>query len=167
MRSAGFTSTIALPRFLVHHSTSISGSSHNGKSPSRPVNDTSNTLQVFIFGVNFAESFLVSRSLQKFYGIGPQVCTKLMARFSIHKTAKIGSLRDKQISDLAAELSTMTLENDLRRQLVDNIKRLRDMGSYRGRRHAMGLPARGQRTRSQVSREWGGLKGLVANVWWW
>ncbi|CZT18251.1 probable ribosomal protein S13 [Ramularia collo-cygni] len=105
---------------------------------------------VFIFGVNFNESHLVSRSLQKFYGIGPQVCTKLMARFSIHKTAKIGSLRDKQINDLAAELSTMTLENDLRRQLVDNIKRLRDMGSYRGRRHAMSLPVRGQRTRSQI-----------------
>lgn len=111
----------------------------------------SNKIQVFIFGVNFTESQLVSRSLQRFYGIGPQVCTKLMARFSIHNTAKIGSLRDKQINDLAAELSTMTLENDLRRQLVDNIKRLRDMGSYRGRRHAMSLPVRGQRTRSQVS----------------
>jgi hypothetical protein len=44
----------------------------------------------------------------------------------------------------------MTIENDLRRKLRDNIARLRDMGSYRGRRHAMGLPVRGQRTRSQV-----------------
>ena len=73
-----------------------------------------------------------------------------MAKFHIHQTAKVGALKDRQINDLAGELSTMTLENDLRRQLVDNIKRLRDMGSYRGRRHAMGLPVRGQRTRTQV-----------------
>lgn len=45
----------------------------------------------------------------------------------------------------------MTLDNDLRRQLQQNISRLRDMGTYRGRRHAMGLPARGQNTRTQVS----------------
>ena len=75
-----------------------------------------------------------------------------MAKFHIHNTAKVSSLNDRQINDLAAELSTMTLENDLRRQLVDNIKRLRDMGTYRGRRHATSLPVRGQRTRTQVSR---------------
>ncbi|TKA21746.1 hypothetical protein B0A50_08752 [Salinomyces thailandicus] len=104
---------------------------------------------VFIFGVNFPESQLVSRSLKSFYGIGPNVCTKLMAKFHIHNTARIGTLGDRQIDSLAAELSTMTLENDLRRQLQDNIKRLRDMGTYRGRRHAMSLPVRGQKTRSQ------------------
>ena len=107
--------------------------------------------QVFIFGVNFNETQLVARSLQSFYGIGPNTCTKFMAKFHIHSTAKIGALSDRQINDMAAELSTMTLENDLRRQLRDNIKRLRDMGTYRGRRHAMSLPARGQNTRSQVS----------------
>lgn len=74
-----------------------------------------------------------------------------MAKFHIHNTARIGTLGDRQIDSLAAELSTMTLENDLRRQLQDNIKRLRDMGTYRGRRHAMSLPVRGQKTRSQVS----------------
>ncbi|MCJ1253119.1 hypothetical protein MMC24_000926 [Lignoscripta atroalba] len=72
-----------------------------------------------------------------------------MARFHIHPTAKIGSLGNKQVLDLTAELSDMNIENDLRRQLRENIKRLRDMGSYRGRRHAMGLPVRGQRTRTQ------------------
>lgn len=114
---------------------------------------------MFIFGVNFPEQQLVSRSLKSFYGIGPDVCTKLMARFHIHKTAKIGGLGDRQINDLAAELSTMTLENDLRRQLQENIKRLRDMGTYRGRRHAMSLPVRGQRTRSQVRTSWCGEQG--------
>lgn len=110
-----------------------------------------NDIQVFIFGVNFLEGALVSRSLRSFYGIGPNVCQRLMARFSIHKTARIRDLSDQQINNMAGELSTMTLENDLRRQLQDNIRRLRDMGSYRGRRHAMSLPVRGQRTRTQVS----------------
>ena len=74
-----------------------------------------------------------------------------MARLHIHPTAKVGSLGNKQILDLTAELSNMTIENDLRRQLRDNIARLRDMGCWRGRRHAMGLPVRGQRTRTQTA----------------
>lgn len=111
----------------------------------------SNTPQVLIFGSNFAEGRLVSKALQTFYGVGPQISTKLMARFSIHKTAKVGALNDGQINGIVAQLSSLTLENDLRRQLVENIRRLRDMGAYRGRRHAMNLPVRGQRTRSQVS----------------
>ncbi|KAH9844460.1 37S ribosomal protein subunit sws2, mitochondrial [Teratosphaeria destructans] len=86
---------------------------------------------VFIHGTNFIESSLVTRALKSFYGIGPDVCTKLMAKFHIHKTARVGQLATRQIDDLAQELSTMTLENDLRRQLVDNIQRLRDMGTYR------------------------------------
>ena len=73
-----------------------------------------------------------------------------MARFYIHPTAKVSSLVNNQILNINAELSNMKIETDLRRQLQDNIKRLRDMGTYRGRRHAMGLPVRGQRTRTQV-----------------
>lgn len=75
-----------------------------------------------------------------------------MARFHIHKTAKVGTLRSAQILDLNAELTNMKIENDLRREVQDNIRRLRDLGTYRGRRHAMGLPVRGQRTRTQVGR---------------
>lgn len=122
--------------------------------PSLPVQPPAHHLthpQVFIFGTNFTETRLVARALQSFYGIGPQLRTTLMSRFHIHQTARIGDLSTKQIDDLAAELGTMTIENDARRGVVENIKRLRDMGTFRGRRHAMGLPVRGQRTRSQVS----------------
>lgn len=73
-----------------------------------------------------------------------------MARFHIHQRQRIGALGDGQINGLAADLSNMTIDNDLRRQVVGNIKRLRDMGSYRGKRHAMNLPVRGQNTRGQV-----------------
>jgi len=90
------------------------------------------------------------KSLETFYGIGPNVSQRIMARFHIHKTAQVGSLKNNQVLDLTAELSKMKIENDLRREVQDNIRRLKDMGTYRGRRHAMGLPVRGQRTRTQV-----------------
>ncbi|TKA39611.1 hypothetical protein B0A54_10167 [Friedmanniomyces endolithicus] len=106
---------------------------------------------MFIFGVNFPETRLVAAALQSFYGIGPAVSRTLMARFRIHNTARIGELDARQTDNLAAQLSTMTIENDLKRGMRENIRRLRDMGTYRGRRHAMGFPVRGQNTRSQVS----------------
>ena len=62
----------------------------------------------------------------------------------------MGALPPKILTALTAELSTMTIESDARKLVQDNIKRLRDMGTYRGRRHAMGLPVRGQRTRNQT-----------------
>lgn len=62
----------------------------------------------------------------------------------------MGSLAPKTITALTAELSTMKIENDARKEVQDNIKRLRDMGTYRGKRHAMNLPVRGQRTRTQI-----------------
>jgi hypothetical protein len=74
-----------------------------------------------------------------------------MAKFHIQPWAKVGSLKNATVLDLTAELSNMKIENDLRREVNDNIRRLKDMGAYRGRRHAMGLPVRGQRTRTQVS----------------
>lgn len=130
--------------------------------------------QVFLFGTNFTETRLVARALQSFYALGPQLRTQLMSRFHIHASARIGDLSAQQIDALAAELGTLTIENDARRGVVENIKRLRDMGTVRGRRHAMGLPVRGQRTRSQVSGRVrssgeegrvGGLSGLGWDRW--
>jgi small subunit ribosomal protein S13 len=63
---------------------------------------------------------------------------------------KMASLPQRTATALTAELSSMTIENDARKVIQDNIKRLRDIGTYRGRRHAMGLPVRGQRTRNQI-----------------
>lgn len=63
---------------------------------------------------------------------------------------KVGSLPQRTVTALTAELSSMTIENDARKLVQDNIKRLRDIGTVRGRRHAMGLPVRGQRTRNQI-----------------
>ncbi|KAL6716447.1 37S ribosomal protein subunit sws2, mitochondrial [Lecanora helva] len=106
---------------------------------------------VFILGLNFPETRFVKKTLQHFYGVGPLVASKLLAKLHIHPTARLGSLSNQTVLDITAELSSMKIENDLRRELVDNIKRLRDMGAYRGKRHAIGLPVRGQRTRTQTA----------------
>ncbi|KAF2435136.1 S13-like H2TH domain-containing protein [Tothia fuscella] len=103
---------------------------------------------VLILSHNFADTRLILKALTTFYGIGPVVASQIMARHCIHQTARIGSLPDQKILDLTAELSTMKIENDKRREIHDNIQRLRDLGTYRGRRHAMGLPVRGQNTKS-------------------
>ncbi|CAI6341768.1 unnamed protein product [Periconia digitata] len=91
------------------------------------------------------------RSLETIYGVGPKVSQSIMAQFHIHPWAKVGSLKNTTLLGLTETLSNMKLENDLRREVQDNIRRMKDMGSYRGRRHAMGLPVRGQRTRTQTS----------------
>ncbi|ORY72016.1 uncharacterized protein BCR38DRAFT_418650 [Pseudomassariella vexata] len=105
----------------------------------------------FVLGVNFHEKKLVKKALESFYALGPQTSARIMAKYCIHPLAKLGTLPAKTVTSLTAELSTMTIENDARRLVQENIKRLRDMGTYRGRRHAMGLPVRGQRTRNQIS----------------
>ncbi|KAK2805457.1 hypothetical protein FQN51_000283 [Onygenales sp. PD_10] len=116
---------------------------------------------VFLLGINFPERQLVKASkppshryktqaLQSFFGIGPLTCSKLMARHYVHETAKISDLANKQVLNLTAALTDMKIENDLRRQILEDIRRLKDTGTYRGRRHALGLPVRGQNTRSQV-----------------
>jgi len=75
-------------------------------------------------------------AIQSFYGVGPNIASRLCAKLSIHKTAQVGSLSTSKTMVLADELSKLTIENDLRRQLKDDLNRLKDMGSYRGRRHA-------------------------------
>ncbi|KAF8543560.1 hypothetical protein BDD12DRAFT_819625 [Trichophaea hybrida] len=105
---------------------------------------------VFMLGINIPENRVLRTALQTFYGVGPNVSARLCAKLSIHKTAQVGSVPAAKINSLIDEMTKMTLENDLRRTMREDIKRLRDMGTYRGRRHAQGLPVRGQRTRSQI-----------------
>ncbi|OIW30374.1 ribosomal protein S13 [Coniochaeta ligniaria NRRL 30616] len=107
-------------------------------------------LTVFILGVNFHEQKLVKKALESFYALGPQKSSRILAKYSIYPMMKCGSLPQRTVTALTAELSSMTIENDARKIVQDNIKRLRDIGTVRGRRHAMGLPVRGQKTRTQI-----------------
>jgi small subunit ribosomal protein S13 len=92
------------------------------------------------------ELTILQKALEHFYGLGETASTRIMAKHLIHRTAKLGSLSPKMLTTLSAELSTMTLEDDARKVVQDNIKRLREIRSYRGQRHALALPVRGQRT---------------------
>ncbi|KIV78485.1 30S ribosomal protein S13 [Exophiala sideris] len=105
---------------------------------------------VFILGVNFPEHRFVWRALETFFGVGSHTRERIMSRFYLHDTIKVGELSQTQVLDLTAHLDSMKLENHLRRQIQQDIQRLRDTGTYRGRRHAMNLPVRGQNTRSQI-----------------
>ncbi|RVX73399.1 hypothetical protein B0A52_03041 [Exophiala mesophila] len=105
---------------------------------------------VFILGVNFPEHRFVWRSLESFFGIGPATRARIMSRLHLHHTMKVGELSQTQSLDLTAHLDSLKLENALRRQIQQDITRLRETGTYRGRRHAMNLPVRGQNTRSQI-----------------
>jgi len=104
-----------------------------------------------ILGVNFESTKLVKFALESFFGVGPQVSAKIMARNFIYPYATIGSLPNTMLATLTNQLSEMKIENDLKKEIRENIKRLKDINSYRGRRHAMGLPVRGQNTRSQIN----------------
>lgn len=89
------------------------------------------------------------KALESFYALGPTTADRIMAKYSIFPRQRIEALSPKTVLALTAELSTMTIENDARKIVQENIRRLKDMGAYRGRRHAMGLPVRGQRARNQ------------------
>ncbi|KAL2157551.1 hypothetical protein VTH06DRAFT_5928 [Thermothelomyces fergusii] len=106
---------------------------------------------VFILGINFHENKLVKKALESFYALGPQTSARILAKYCIHPRAKMGTLTTKTLTALTAELSTMTIESEARSIVQNNIMRLRDIGTYRGKRHAMGLPVRGQRTRNQIN----------------
>ncbi|KAF7509732.1 hypothetical protein GJ744_007603 [Endocarpon pusillum] len=109
---------------------------------------------VFLFSVNFPERRMVKKALQSFFGIGPNVSARLLAKHHLHDTCRVGELANTQILEINATLTEMKIENDLRRQVLGNIARLRDTGTYRGKRHAMGLPVRGQRTKNQTITAW-------------
>ena len=103
-----------------------------------------------IAGVNIPDNKHVVVSLRYVYGIGPTVAKGLCAKTGVKPTAKVGELSEDQLDSLRNEISKLTVEGDLRREISMNIKRLMDLGTYRGIRHRRGLPVRGQRTKTNA-----------------
>ncbi|KAK3813223.1 MAG: hypothetical protein J3Q66DRAFT_347656 [Benniella sp.] len=103
-----------------------------------------------LLGVNLPDQKLVQYALPLFYGIGQKTSLRILAALSIHKTCKITDLTENQVNQLSSLLTEMTIESDLRKQIRANIMHHRSIGSYVGRRHAMGLPVRGQKTRNNA-----------------
>ncbi|KAJ2758130.1 hypothetical protein IWQ56_006082 [Coemansia nantahalensis] len=101
---------------------------------------------LLLLGVNLPDQKVVSVALTYFYGIGPLTARKICSRLSIHRECKLSELTESQLNHLSSELSEMTIENDLKRQVSANVRHLREIGTYVGKRHAMGMPVHGQRT---------------------
>lgn len=103
-----------------------------------------------IAGVNIPDHKHAVISLTYIFGVGRTTARELCAATGIEESAKISSLSEEQLDALRAEVGKLTVEGDLRREVSMNIKRLLDLGCYRGLRHRKSLPLRGQRTKTNA-----------------
>lgn len=103
-----------------------------------------------IAGVNIPDHKHAVISLTYIYGIGRTTAKQICAAAGIAEDVKIGSLSEEQIDKIRNEVGKFTVEGDLRRVVSMNIKRLMDLGCYRGLRHRRSLPLRGQRTKTNA-----------------
>lgn len=103
-----------------------------------------------IAGINIPDHKHAVISLTSIYGIGRMRAQKICDTTGIVPSTKIKDLTEADLEKLRAEVGKYTVEGDLRRETTMNIKRLMDLGCYRGIRHRRGLPLRGQRTRTNA-----------------
>ncbi len=116
-----------------------------------------------IAGVDLPKEKKIEIGLTYIYGIGPASAKKILAEAGIDPTTKSGNLTESDIVKIRAILDReYTVEGDLRRDVTMHIKRLMDIGSYRGLRHRRGLPARGQRTKTNARTRKGPKKASMA-----
>lgn len=101
-----------------------------------------------IAGVNIPVQKHTWVGLTHIYGIGRSRALKLCELANVAPDTKIRDLTEAEIEGLRAEVGKLSVEGDLRREVSMNIKRLMDLGAYRGLRHRRGLPVRGQRTKT-------------------
>ncbi len=103
-----------------------------------------------IAGVNIPDNKHTVIALTAIYGVGRTRAHQICANAGVAIDVKIRDLAESELQLLRTETAKLTLEGDLRREVSMNIKRLMDMGCYRGIRHRRGLPLRGQRTRTNA-----------------
>lgn len=103
-----------------------------------------------IAGVNIPDHKHLVISLTAIYGIGRSRAEEICKRLDLNPASKVRNLDEDKIEQLREEIAKYTVEGDLRRETSMNIKRLMDLGCYRGIRHRRGLPLRGQRTRTNA-----------------
>jgi small subunit ribosomal protein S13 len=114
-------------------------------------------------GVDIPDNKRLEISLTYIYGVGRHVSNEIIAKLGLNPNMKAHNLNEDEIAKINALLTTQyAVEGDLRRQVQNNIKRLISIHCYRGMRHRLGLPVRGQRTRTN-SRTRKGKRKTVAN----
>ena len=114
-----------------------------------------------IAGVNIPNHQHAEIALTAIYGIGRTRAQKICDAAGIVRTTKMKDLSDSDMDRLRDEVGKFTVEGDLRREVTMNIKRLMDLGCYRGLRHRKGLPVRGQRTHTNARTRKGPAKAIA------
>ncbi len=103
-----------------------------------------------IAGINVPDHKHAEIALTAIYGIGRPTANRICQEVGISPSDKIRDLSEEQLESIRGAVAKLTVEGDLRREVSMNIKRLMDLGCYRGIRHRRGLPLRGQRTRTNA-----------------
>lgn len=113
-----------------------------------------------IAGINVPDQKIAVIALQSIYGIGPTRASEILANAGVEESARLKDLDESVVDKIRAEVAKFIVEGDLRREISMNIKRLIDLGTYRGLRHRRGLPVRGQRTKTNARTRKGPRKSI-------
>jgi small subunit ribosomal protein S13 len=114
-----------------------------------------------IAGVDLPRRKAIAYALPYIYGIGLHTAKAICARINVPPDRKVDELSEGDVKALRETIETFKVEGDLRREVQQNIKRLMDLGSYRGLRHRRGLPVRGQRTHTNARTRKGPKRGVA------
>ena len=114
-----------------------------------------------IAGINVPNHQHAEIALTAIYGIGRARAQAILAAAGVQGSRKIKDLNDSELEKIRENIAKFTVEGDLRREVQMSIKRLIDLNSYRGSRHRKGLPARGQRTRTNARTRKGPRKAAI------
>jgi len=115
-----------------------------------------------ISGIDIPREKRIDVSLRYIYGIGPTKAARVCAEAKVDGGIRTRDLTEPQVAKIREVIDrTLTVEGDLRREIALNIKRLQEIGSYRGLRHRRGLPVRGQRTRTNARSRKGARKTVA------
>ncbi|HTP92906.1 MAG TPA: 30S ribosomal protein S13 [Xanthobacteraceae bacterium] len=115
-----------------------------------------------IAGVNLPTNKRILIALQYIYGIGPAKAKEILGKVSLPESRRVSQLTDQEVLQLREVIDRdYMVEGDLRREVAMNIKRLMDLGCYRGLRHRRSLPVRGQRTHTNARTRKGPAKAIA------
>ena len=115
-----------------------------------------------IAGINIPDNKHVRIALTYIYGIGNSLANNLCKTLAISGNTKVSDLSEQELESLRTAIVNLNVEGDLRREISSNIKRLMDLGCYRGIRHRRGLPVRGQRSKTNARTRKGPRKPMRA-----
>jgi small subunit ribosomal protein S13 len=113
-----------------------------------------------IAGVNVPDNKHAEIALTAVYGIGRETAKKICQAAGVSAATKLKDMNESELEKLRQQIGNLNVEGDLRREVAMNIKRLMDLGCYRGQRHRRGLPVRGQNTKNNARTRKGPIRPI-------